>query len=203
MPVISPGIRGQTHLDDLLDFSGAVASGGTPQILCPQQPRRLSIFIGNLAASNTITIGIGPPKCTATLTGNTVTSIAASNAGLGYSIRPNVRILGGLIDGDYQLGPARSAVAHAVMTGSAPNQTISSIVIDDPGSGYLVAPLIYLENPLPTLGGGATIPSATAGIPLLSGQSLTFSGSILVPTSAIAIFSAGTDAFVCKIGGLV
>lgn len=203
MPVISPGIRGQTHLDDILDFSGTIAVGGTPQLVLPQQPRRLTLFIASLAAVNTITIGIGPPACTATLTGTTITAITLNNAGIGYAVRPNVRILGGLIDGDYQLNPARIAQAHAVMAGVAPNQTISSIVIDDPGSGYLVKPLIYLENPLPTLGGGATIPSATAGIPLLAGSSLSFSGSFVVPTSAVALFSSGTDAYVCKVIGLV
>lgn len=203
MPVISPGIRGQTNLDDLLDFSGSVSVGGTPQLITPQQPRRLSLFIANLGAANTITIGIGPPKCVAVISNGSVTSITPNNAGIGYAVRPNVRILGGMIDGDYQAGPSVPAQAHAVMAGVAPNQTISSIVIDAPGSGYLVAPLVYLENPLPTLGGGATIPSAVAGIPLPPGWNLSFSGSILVPTSAVAVFSPGTDAFVCKVGGLV
>ncbi len=202
MPVISPGIRGQTHLDDLLDFSGTIASGGTAQLVLPQQPRRVSLFIANSSATDTITVGIGPATGTPTITSGGVASIAVANAGIGYTVPPIVRILGGVAPGDLQNAPQHPAMAHAVLSGTA----IGSFVIDDPGAGYssTILPYIYLENPLPNLGGGAFLPSLTAGIPLPSGFSFSTSGMIIVPTSAVAIFGpTNGNSFVVKVGGLV
>lgn len=200
MPVIATGIRSQTQLDDLLDFSGTIAAGGTAQLVLPQQPRRLTLFIQNISASDPIVVGIGPATATASLTSTTVSSIAVANGGIGYTVPPKVRIFGGIVDGDYQNAPQRVAQAHAVLTGTA----VSSIVVDDPGNGYLVAPYVYLENPLPQLGGGAKLPSATSGIILPANAILSFNGAMLVPTSAIAIFGPTTaNAFTIKVGGLV
>lgn len=200
MPAIAPGIRGQTHLDDLLDFSGVIASSGVAQLVLPQQPRRMSLFIANSSASDTITIGLGPATATATVTSQKVASIAVNNGGIGYSVVPQVVILGGVTTGDLQSAPQHPATAHAVLTTGA----VSSIVVDDPGDGYLTVPYVYLMNPLPRLGGGALLPSATAGIPLPAGYSFSTSGMIIVPTSAVAIFGpTNTNTFVVKVGGLV
>ena len=203
MPAIAPGIRGQTQLDDLLDFSGVIAAGGAAQLVLPQQPRRLSLFISNLATADTITIGIGPPAPVATISGGGVTGISVSgNAGVGFTVIPQVVIAGGLITGDYQTAPSHPAVAH--VTGLSGSGGISGITIDDPGAGYLVAPLVYLMNPLPHLGGGAKLPSATTGIALPPGWTFSTSGMLLVPTSAVAIYGATTsDTFEIKVGGLV
>ncbi len=202
MPAIAPGIRGQTHLDDLLDFSGTIASGGTAQLVLRQQPRRTSLFIANTSASSTITIGIGPAMGTPTISGGGVTSIAVANAGIGYTVPPLVRILGGVIAGDLQTAPQHPASAHVILAAGA----ISSFVIDDPGAGYVstILPYIYLENPLWSLGGGALLPSATVGIPLVAGANFSTSGMIIVPTSAVAIFGPTTgNSFTVKVGGLV
>jgi hypothetical protein len=200
MPAIAPGIRGQTHLDDWLDFSGTIASGGTAQLVLNQQPRRTSLLIANTSATDTITVGIGPATGTPTLSSGTVASIAVANAGIGYVVTPIVRILGGLIAGDLQQCPQHPAAAHVTLS----TGTIASFVIDDPGSGYLVAPYIYLENPLPRLGGGALLPSATVGIPLPAGWNFSTSGMMIVPTSAVAIYGpTNGNSFVVKVGGLV
>lgn len=203
MPAIAPGIRGQTQLDDLLDFSGTISSGGTAQLVLPQQPRRLSLFISNLSAADTITLGIGPPAPVATLSGGGVSTISVSgNAGIGFTTIPTVVIAGGLVTGDYQSAPSHPATAH--VTGLTGSGGISAITVDDPGAGYVVAPLIYLVNPLPYLGGGAILPSATVGIALPPGWNFSTSGMMLVPTSAVAIYGATTsDAFCVKVGGLV
>jgi hypothetical protein len=200
VPAITSGIRGQTYLDDLLDFSGTIASGGTAQLVLNQQPRRLSLFIQNTSATDALHVGIGPATATPTLSGGSVASIAVANAGIGYVVAPQVRIFGGLIAGDLQLAPPHPAAAHATLSAGA----ISAITVDDPGAGYLVAPYIFLENPLPTLGGGALLPSATAGIALAAGVTWSMHGALLVPTSAVAIFGPTTgNSFVVKVGGLV
>jgi hypothetical protein len=203
VPVSQPGIRNQTQLDDLLDFSGTITTGGAAQIVLPQQLRRLSLSIWNTSAAN-MTVGIGPPRPTATLSSSTVGSITVGNAGIGYTVPPVVRLLGGIVDGDYQTAPSHPATAHATLSGTG----IGSITVDDPGIGYKVAPLIYLENPIVGpfgyLGGGCFLPSISAGIPLPPGGGLNFGGSLLVPASALAVWGTNTnDAFAVKVGGLV
>lgn len=199
MPVIATGIRGQTHLDDLISFDGTITAGGTAQLVLPQQPRRLFIFIQN-TSSHTMMLGIGPAQAHATLTSNGVSSVTVDNGGIGYTLPPTVMFLGGLVAGDYQNSPSHPAAAHATLSVGS----VSAIVIDDPGANYVTAPLVYLMNPLPNLGGGAFLPSATAGIQLLPGNFWSVSGAFLTPTSAVAVFSANTgDTFTVKIGGIV
>jgi hypothetical protein len=209
VPVISPGIRGQTSLDDLVDFSGTITAGGTSQLVLPQQLRRLSLFIQNLHASAQLNVGMGPPRPVASISGGAVTSISvSSNAGLGYSVPPVVRILGGVFDGDYQTAPSQVATAYATLSSPGPTGTIASITVDHGGSGYQVAPLIYLENqingPFGTLGGGAFNPTATTGIALPAGQSMNFNGAFLTPTSALVLYGPTTgQGFCLKVSGLV
>lgn len=207
---LAPGIRGQTQLDDLLDFSGVLLTGAAAQLALVQQPTRASLFIANTSAADTINLGIGPPRPTATISGGGVTSVTVGNSGIGFAVAPIVHFLGGVVRGDIKNAPPHAAAAHAVVsavtitgeviTGGA----ITSITIDDPGAGYFVPPIVYLENPWPRLGGGAFLPSATAGIPLLPGWSFSTSGMIVVPASAVAIFGPTTnDPYVIKVGGLV
>ena len=201
MPVLAPGIRGQTSLDDRITIAGSIASGGVAQIVLVQQPRRLSLEICNTSAADVV-VGIGPATATATVTSGTVASIAVANGGVGYTLAPKVRILGGLVDGDYQTSPSHPAVAHAVLTGTA----VSSIVMDDVGVGYnsSIAPLVYLENPLPQLGGGAFAPSAVAGTIIGPGWTWSSGGLLLVPASAVALFGGTTgQTYTLAVGGIV
>jgi hypothetical protein len=57
MPVIAPGIRSQSALDDWLDFSGTITAGNTAQLVLPQQPGRMVLFIENTSAADTLYIG--------------------------------------------------------------------------------------------------------------------------------------------------
>jgi hypothetical protein len=205
-------IRGKTALDDLLNFGGTIAVGGTTQLALVQQPRRLWMALTNNSAADALFFGVGPARATAALTTGTVSAIAITNAGIGYTIAPQVRIQGGIFDGDYetapgstgynqgQLFPGRPAVAVATIAGG----NVNSITVTDPGSGYLVAPLIYLENPWPRLGGGAYAAAAGNGIAVAAGQTYTFTGSLYVPGSAVSVVGAtGGDAFTITVGGLV
>jgi hypothetical protein len=94
--------------------------------------------------------------------------------------------------------PSHPATAHCVMTGSAPNMTISSISIDDPGAGYAYPPFVLLHNdeldPY-----GCSIPSTTNGILLAAnGGSYTSNGTVCT-TDQMALYCATTSAaFTCK-----
>jgi len=199
MPAAFPGIRGQTQNDDYIDFSGTITSGGTAQIVLPQQIRRLSLYFQNLS-TDVMYVGFGPPRPVATLSGSTVNAISVSgNAGFGFKVIPQVVIQGGIVDGDYQTSPANPATAH--VNGLSGSGGITGITVDNPGSGYVVAPLVRLVNPMPTLGGGAFLPSTGVGIYVApSGGFFSMGGSLLIPVSALGVVAATTgDVFTCKV----
>lgn len=203
------GIRGQRYTDHMFDASGTITSGGTSQLVLPVGLVRSSLLIENISDTD-MYFGIGGATATSTLTSGAVSSVSVGNAGLGYSRPPLVIFLGGAFDGgrtsptytvassaDYP-SPSHPATAHCVMTGSAPNQTVSSISIDDGGSGYLFPPYVLLLNdPLDPF--GSFNPSATAGVLLKSGGgSYTPNGSVCT-TDQISVFCASSSkAFTCK-----
>lgn len=197
------GLRGQLYTDHFFDVSGTITSGGTAQILLPVALSRSSLLIQNISDTNMF-ISIGAPPATAALSSGTVSTVTAGNAGAGYSRPPQVMFLGGSLSNrasapTYSLAglpdypaPSNPASAHCVMTGTAPNQTISSIAVDNPGSGYAYPPFVFLVNdPLDPY--GFSVPSATNGIELVSaGGSYTSNGSVCT-TNQIAIFCASSS----------
>lgn len=191
--MLQHGARQQSNIDDLIDFSGTIAAGGTAQLLVPQQPRRAYLVFNNTSAANLV-LEIGPARATASISGGVVTGISVTNGGLGYTVAPQVLLLGGLVTGDYQTAPSNVALATATLSGGA----VNAITVNVPGSGYVVAPLVYLLNPLPTLGGGAATPAATTGIVVPAGGSYIMDTA--VATSAIAVFGATlAQTFTCKV----
>lgn len=207
-----PGVRGNVYTDRLFDASGTIATGGTAQIILPISKIRSSLIIENISDTNMI-LEFGGPRASASLTNGTVSSCAITNAGFGYNRPPSVVFLGGALGAQgspmstptYTLNglpcwtaPSHPAMGHCVMTGSAPNQTVSSIVIDDPGAGYAYPPYVLLANdPLDPYGCAA--PSATVGLLLVAnGGSYTANGSICT-TDQISVYCPTTGkAFTCK-----
>jgi len=196
------------------DASGTITSGSAPQLLLPQhQSRSLFFFLNNSTA--VIYVNVGGPTATCTITSGKVNSggFTITNAGFGYTKPPLVRFLGGgLPQGSPSGGPntvpnssyvggagpgfpspPHPAAAHAVLTTGA----VTSIVLDDPGAGYVLAPYVQLVNS-DLDPNGAPIASATQGFSISGGGSLTWNASCC-PTDPISIFSAtSTSAFTCK-----
>lgn len=209
---VPANLRGKTPLDDVFSMSTSIITGGTAQPILPQQPRRLWLAISNASAADTIWLGVGPARAAPTMAGGTVASIAVIFGSIGYSVAPQVRIKGGIFNGDYETAPGstgpqpgqtypgRPAQATAAISGGV----ITGITVTDPGAGYLVAPMVYLENPWPQLGGGSTVPAANNGLPITAGQTYTFTGSLFVPGSAMAAVGATTGSTInILVGGLV
>lgn len=202
-------IRGQKFRDRLFDASGTITTGGTPQLILPQGETRSSLIITNTSSANMF-FEFGAARATATLSGSGVASCAVTNAGFGYSLPPAVEFYGGAWTQNtpiptYTLqglpdfpSPSSPAKAHCVMTGAAGSMTVSSIVIDSPGSGYCYPPFVFLVNrsldPF-----GCAVPSGTVGILLLAnGGSYTANGSVCT-TDQISVYCATTSSpFVCK-----
>lgn len=203
------GYSGQRVRMPTFDASGTITTGGTSQLILPVGFGRASLLIENIS-DTAMYLGIGGPTASASLTSGAVSSVSVVNAGLGYSRAPHITFMGGVFDANrttpnYSLvssadfpSPSNPAKAHCVMTGAAGSMTIASIVIDNPGSGYLFPPYVYIHNdPLDPF--GSFNPSVTAGILLsANGGSYNPNGSVCT-TDQISVFCATTGkAFTCK-----
>lgn len=196
------GSRGQQQVDDLYDASGTITAGGTAQLVLPQRKSCSLLLLENISDTDMFfQIGVRPGV--ATLTSGVVTSISVPDAGFGFLLPPEVMALGGGNAGDPATqggslpgwpSPYRPASLRAVLTAGA----ITSIAIDDGGSGYLAAPFIYIrpDRRDPT---GVGIPSATVGMLLKSGGGQASYDATMCPTTAISVFCATTGkAYTCK-----
>lgn len=203
------GARGQAYRDHLFDASGTIAVGGTAQLLLPEQKSRTYLTIIN-NSSGALYVDFGGARATATISGGVVTGFSVTNAGQGYTQTPRLTCFGGgPVEGNAGLNlgagmltwpaPSNFATGEVVMTGTAPNKSVSSISVNNPGLGYLRAPYVFLENTEFDPNGVAVASAAGGSIPLLTqGASLTFENTNC-PTDAISIFGAsGAQAFTCK-----
>lgn len=214
-----PSTRGQQVRDHFYDASGTITTGGQPQLVLPEHRSRSFLYFQNLSAVD-MYLEFGAARATATLTSGKITSFSVTNAGFGYTQPPIVRLIGGgnsnnpaflavgapgypspgdpsdviALNRYTDLSAQRPGEAHAVLTGAA----VSSIVIDNPGSGYQLAPLVFLENTLRDPY-GAAIPSATSGIWIPAGSGSLYMNGTTCPTDQMAVFCATTSsAFCCK-----
>jgi hypothetical protein len=160
------------------------------------------LLIGN-NSPETLWFEFGSARATATLTSGAVSSVSVTNAGFNFSKAPVVEFLGGgsALNGSY-LGlnqpngatPSAQAKGHAVLSGT----TLGSIVVDYGGSGYVIAPFVFIyDSDLDPY--GCAVPSNGVGIQVPSGSPpLVWNGTVC-PTDSIAVWGATTgDAFMCK-----
>lgn len=209
------GLAGQQRRDLTFDASGTITTGGTPQLVLAEAKSRSYICIQNIS-SYVMMLEFGSARATCSITNGAVTSVSVTNGGFGFTYPPLIEFLGGGIYGQNGIygtnmtnfvgvgdigypAPARPAKAHCVMGSSAVSGlTVSSIVIDDPGAGYVAAPKAWIYNQLHDPIGVAT-PSGTVGFLLpASGGNIWFDGSSC-PTDQISIYCANTGAgYTCK-----
>jgi len=189
------GFCEQQVLTPVYRADGVVAAGGTPQLILPRAAPRSSLLIQNTSASDTIEIEFGCARATATISGGKVVSVSVTNGGFGFTYAPTVVFLGGgnMLNGrDLGLGypnqgaPSNVATAHCILTAGA----VSSIVIDNPGSGYDCAPYVQLLND-PNDNYGCAAPSAVSGFKLAPGASL-YQAYNVVTTDAVAVYGPTT-----------
>lgn len=190
--VLTPGYRAD----------GVIAVAGTPQLILPRAAPRSSVLIQNTSTSDALSVEFGCARATATITSGKVTSITVTNGGFGFTYAPYVRFLGGgnpLNGRDLGLGypnqdsPSNFATAHAVLTSGV----VTSIVIDNAGSGYAYAPYVQLLND-PNDNFGCAAPSSTSGYRLAPGASI-YQAYNVVTTDTIAVFGASAgDSWFCQ-----
>lgn len=214
------GVGEQQRYDYLYRADGTITTGGTAQLVLGRSMSRSHLFFQNNSVGP-LYLEIGTGAATATLTSGIVTSVAVTNAGFGFSKPPLVRFFGG---GDaygntsytglsQPGGPAPNsvaskdgnpepfgavAIAHCVMTGSAPNLSISSIVVDYGGKGYLIAPYVAILNS-DLDPNGAALPASGVGFQIPAGGGNLYYNGAVCPTDPVAVWGATTaQAFLCR-----
>lgn len=206
------GSREQNVQDFKFDASGTIGTGGTAQLVLPRRSACSMLLVQNVSSAG-LMLEFGSARATCTISGGKVNAITVTNAGFGFTLPPNVIFFGGgnnlgpgnapnsLFVGAGIYGypsPSRPAIAHCVMTGSAPNLSVASITIDDPGAGYVCAPQVFLHNDILDPNGCA-VPSATAGLLLAANGGSYYVNGTACTTDPIAIYGANTgQAFTCK-----
>ena len=197
------GVGEQQVRHYLYDASGTIASGGAAQLVLPQSMSRSLLKIQNISVAP-LWIEWGSARATCTIASGVVSTVSITNGGFNFTLPPIVEFLGGgtahnnssFLGGNLPgyPSPKHTAKGHAVLTGGA----VSSIVIDDPGAKYVIAPFVMIYNsdldPY-----GCAAPSATSGIFLAaSGEPLIYNGTCC-PTDPVAVYGATTgQAFTCK-----
>lgn len=207
------GAAGQQRQDNLYDASGTIAAGGTAQLLLPAAVSRSFLTIQNISDTNMF-IKFGAARLTATLTSGVVSSVTVVDGGFGFTIPPVIAALGGGTDprmwgntfvgvgqpgypapvaGSKNVATAHPCQLRAVLTAGV----VTSVTVEDGGSGYKAAPYLHAyNNQLDPI--GCATPSATSGILLLANGGSFFMNGTMCPTDPIAIFGATTGkAFTC------
>lgn len=209
------GTNGQAN-HYLYDASGTVASSTVPQLILPQSLSRSMILFAN-TSSNPLYLEFGSARATCAITSGAVSSVTVTNAGFNFTKPPVVRFWGGgnqLGGGNQQMAsgnaintsylglnlpggssPSHPARGRAVLSGGS----VSSIVIDDPGVGYVIAPFVFLFNSdLDPYGCAAPNQSTGIGILVPSGSTpLQINGSA-VTTDPIAVAGIATSTYSMK-----
>lgn len=194
--------QGQQAIHDYFEASGVIATGGVAQLVLPQR-KSCSHFLFQNLSSSALMIQFGVRPGIATLTNGVVTSVSVPDVGFGFLVPPPVHFLGGGNDGDLmsQGGslpgwptPRHPAKGRAVMSAGA----ISSIEINDGGSGYLAPPYVYiLANRVDPTGVG--LPAASIGIMVLANGGSYYLNGTACPTTAVSVYGANTgQAYTCK-----
>lgn len=205
-----PGSKSQTKLDPLYDASGTTT--GAPQLIRPMVPSCSHFLIQNLSAANVMYVEFGSARATAAITGGVISSITVTNGGFGFTYPPIVRFAGGGKTGNgrnlglnqpggdgpnSQLGVGRPAKAHAVLT----TGVVTSIVIDDPGAGYVIAPYVFLTNDTLDPYGCASpfFSSTVSGVYLGAAGGSYYMNGTVCPTDPVSIYcSASAQPFTFK-----
>jgi hypothetical protein len=202
--------KAQVRSDPIYDASAAIVAGGTQLVLPVHQSRAHFFFQNN--GTHPMWVEFGSARATATITNGAVSSIAVTNAGFNFTYPPIVRFAGGGDASNSRYlglnqpggeGPnssliqASPASAHCVMGASTiSGNKVNTIVVDNGGSGFVIAPFVFIYNdqldPY-----GAAVPSSGVGIQVLPTGSIYYNGTAC-PTDSMSVFGTAADAFTCK-----
>lgn len=198
------GAADQARRDFTFDASGTITAGGASQLLLPERKSCSFLSIVNIS-DTTMYLEIGSARASCTISNGAVNSVTVTNGGFGFTYPPGIEFLGGgpnvffnpLIKSNAGAAaiygfpaPSRPARAHAVLGGGV----VTSIVIDDGGSGYLIAPFVHMAND-PRDPYGCADPffnSTNSGYPLSPGFGSYYNNGTVCTTDPISVFCASS-----------
>lgn len=178
---------------------------GSAQLVMAQSQARSVLILQNTGV-NAMRVEIGSARAHCAITSGAVTSVTVDNAGFNFTKPPVVQFMGGgapeaggIGNSSYGglsqpngVAPSNFAQGHAVLSGS----TLGSIVIDNPGSGYVRAPFVFIYNsdldPY-----GCAVPTSSTGLLLPAGQSLVFNGTGC-PTDPVSVIGTSSDILIAR-----
>lgn len=195
------GTQNQSRQDHL--FRSDVVMTGSALLVLPRAQSRSQLILQNLG-SGAMAIEIGSARAHCAITSGKVSSVSIDNGGFGFTKPPIVVFYGGGTAGNGSylgLGqpggeaPPHPAKGIAVLSGGA----VASITITDPGSGYVIAPFVFMyDSDLDPY--GAALPSVTgfSGINLPANMTvpIAWQGSAC-PTDPIAVIGTSMDVLFC------
>ncbi len=202
------GSRGETAADRSYRLDGTITAGGTSQIVSPIPTGRSYLFLQNTSSGN-LYFELGGARAVATITSGAVTAVTITNGGKGFTAPPVIEFLGGAGYAPLvALGPSGAGLPGYASPNNAPNNAggrpararcvltggvVTSIVIDDPGSGYIFPPFVDIRNEFSDRYGGAdpNFGGVNSGMFLGSGQSF-YESHTAVPVEQIYVWGATT-----------
>lgn len=202
-----PNTRVQEINDHIYDASVVIGSGS--KLVLPVSKSRSFLLLQNLY-STSMWVEFGSARATCTIQSGAVSTLTITNAGFNFTIAPDVRFYGGsnagisgVPNGTFLgLGqpqypsPSNIAVAHAVLSGN----TVGSITLDNPGSGYTVAPMVFISNRHVDPSGVAdpNYGSVNSGILLPANSAPMIWNGTACPTDAISVAGTSGATLTCK-----
>lgn len=205
------GSKGQLGTRDLTFRADGTTSSDVakPKLIVPEQAGRAFMLFQNISVQP-MYVEFGSARATATLSGTGIASCTVANGGFGFTRPPLIEFLGGGYAQGMASGPNTAFVpygdpffpspdlparARCVLTAGV----VTSIVVDDPGTGYIAAPYVRITNdPLDLVGCADPSLNSGTGLLLYPGQN-TYDAHVSVPTEQMAVFCAtASQAYFCK-----
>ena len=192
----------------ILDYSGSITTGGTPQLVLPRWASRSYFFFQN-TSTNPLVLEFGSARGLAVVSSGTISSVSVTNGGMGYTFAPKVTLIGGgpsgqvpdglnagyvsPTPGGYDTAMGVQAIVTAAVSGGSLTFSVTY-----PGSGYIGAPYVFL-TPDPRDPLGAAKPSATVGIAVAAGATFVQETAYVSPDQVTVYGGTTAQTFVCKV----
>lgn len=197
------GASGQVVRHPFYDASGTITAGGTAQLVLARSQSRSFLKLQNLS-NGPLWFEFGSARATAAISGGVVTGFTVTNVGFNFTKPPVVILFGGGNPGNSsflggnQMGypaPSLPALAVATISGGAVNAVALQ---DGGGSGYVVAPQVFIYNsdldPF-----GCAVPSVNVGMMLAAQSPPYILNGTACTTDQVAVFGATTgQPYLCK-----
>jgi hypothetical protein len=198
------GTKTQQVRDLYYRADGSVTGVGSPVLVLPEAKSRSYLLLQNISNAG-LYFEFGSARATCSITNGKITNTTITNPGFGFKQPPIISPQGGGAGGNSTFSggstvgypsPSHLAVLQAVLTGGV----LTSINILDGGSGYVVAPTLFIQNSaLDTIGCADPSYNSGSGLYLPGNGASFYVNGTTCGTDQIACYGvgSGTQTFTC------